>query len=173
MKRKTEFAWERQPGESEEAYAAFTVYYTARLERSIRKTAEKVGKSRVLMERWSRRWNWVDRAREYDNALAREEFKSTVRAVREMNAYQASVGKLLLSKGVKALSKMKDEKLVKMDAKTLLQFLVQGCGIERRARMSDVSIQAKQRVQEEHSTEYADDGLSEALSEAAKKVWKK
>ncbi len=168
MRKKTELAWERQPGESEEAYEAFTDYYK-NPKRSQKKTAKAVGKSEALIYRWSVRWNWSERAREYDNALVREDYLATIDEIRKMNRKQAVIGVLLQTKGVAALQKLKPEKL---SAKELIQFLIQGTNIERRARLSDVSIQNKKKAQEESSTEYADDGLSAALETAAKKVWK-
>lgn len=168
MRQKTELAWERQPGESEEAYAAFTDYYK-NPKRSQKKTAKVVGKSDALIYRWSVRWHWTERAREYDNALVREEYTATLDEIRKMNKAQAAIGLLLQKKGQEALEKLN---LKKMSAKDLLQFLIQGTTIERRARLSDVSIQNKKKAQEESSTEYADDGLSAALETAAKKVWK-
>lgn len=168
MRQKTELAWERQPGESEEAYEAFTDYYK-NPKRSQKKTAKAVGKSEALIYRWSVRWHWSDRAREYDNALVREEYTATLDEIRKMNKAQAAIGLLLQKKGQEALEKLN---LKKMSAKDLLQFLIQGTTIERRARLSDVSIQNKKKAQEESSTEYADDGLSAALETAAKKVWK-
>lgn len=168
MRQKTELAWERQPGESEEAYEAFTDYYK-NPKRSQKKTAKAVGKSEALIYRWSVRWHWTDRAREYDNALVREEYTATLDEIRKMNKAQAAIGLLLQKKGQEALEKLN---LKKMSAKDLLQFLIQGTTIERRARLSDVSIQNKKKAQEESSTEYADDGLSAALETAAKKVWK-
>lgn len=168
MRQKTELAWERQPGESEEAYEAFTDYYK-NPKRSQKKTAKSVGKSETLIYRWSVRWHWSERAREYDNALVREEYTATLDEIRKMNKAQAAIGLLLQKKGQEALEKLN---LKKMSAKDLLQFLIQGTTIERRARLSDVSIQNKKKAQEESSTEYADDGLSAALETAAKKVWK-
>ena len=168
MRKKTELAWERQPGESEEAYEAFTDYYK-NPKRSQKKTAKAVGKSEALIYRWSVRWHWTERAREYDNALVREEYTATLDEIRKMNKAQAAIGLLLQKKGQEALEKLN---LKKMSAKDLLQFLIQGTTIERRARLSDVSIQTKKKAQEESSTEYADDGLSAALETAAKKVWK-
>lgn len=168
MRKKTELAWERQPGESEEAYEAFTDYYK-NPKRSQKKTAKAVGKSDALIYRWSVRWHWSERAREYDNALVREEYTATLDEIRKMNKAQAAIGLLLQKKGQEALEKLD---LKKMSAKDLLQFLIQGTTIERRARLSDVSIQNKKKAQEESGTEYADDGLSAALETAAKKVWK-
>src|SRR2546426_846361 len=65
----------RMPGQRREtdvAYAAFQVYY--RLppgERSARLTAIKVGKSKKLIEDWSRFHHWVERAKAWDDHLAR------------------------------------------------------------------------------------------------------
>lgn len=137
MRKKPELAWERQPGESEEAYAAFTDYYK-NPKRSQKKTAKAVGKSEALIYRWSVRWHWSERAREYDNALVREDYLATIDEIRKMNRKQAVIGVLLQTKGVAALQKLKPEKLT---AKELIQFLIQGTNIERRARLSDVSIQ--------------------------------
>ena len=122
MRKKTELAWERQPGESEEAYEAFTDYYK-NPKRSQKKTAKAVGKSEALIYRWSVRWHWSERAREYDNALVREDYLATIDEIRKMNRKQAVIGVLLQTKGVAALQKLKPEKL---NAKELIQFLIQG-----------------------------------------------
>ena len=53
-------------------YQAFEVY--GRLpppERSIRRTAQILGKSRSQLERWSSLFNWVERAEAWDRSLAR------------------------------------------------------------------------------------------------------
>ena len=55
--------------------------------------------------------------------------------------------------------------------KLLLQYLVQGAGLERKARDSDVEIKTGNKEKEINETDYADDGLTEALRNSAKKVW--
>lgn len=88
--------WERQKGETGPAYDGFFVY--ARLPyshpapdgrdgaRSIAKAAEVCGKNKSLLERWSRRWRWVERAREFDIDRRREERD----ALRKAEADQAA-----------------------------------------------------------------------------------
>jgi hypothetical protein len=65
--------WSRQQGESRQAFAAFRTYLEAegRRTRSIRATANVLGKSRQLLERWSAQWRWVERCGRYDFALDR------------------------------------------------------------------------------------------------------
>jgi len=59
----------RQAGESLAAYAAFSVYREMAGEpggRSLRAVGRRLGKSRALVERWSRAWCWQARARAFD-----------------------------------------------------------------------------------------------------------
>ena len=47
--------WERQDGETAQAFQAFAEYRDMGAERSLAKVAQKLGKSKPLMERWSSR----------------------------------------------------------------------------------------------------------------------
>ncbi len=62
-------AFEQQPRESDKAFAAFSVYLSQGPERSLAKTAAKLGRSKVLMEKWSRRWAWPERVAAYNSPL--------------------------------------------------------------------------------------------------------
>ena len=171
MKRKTEFAWERQPGEGEEAYEAFTLYYKAGAKRGIRAVATQIGKSRTTCEKWSARYRWVDRARAYDNAIVQAEFKEAIAGIKQMNKKHADIGQLVLAKGLEILENIK---VKKVGAVTAAQLISLGAEMERKARTLDVDLYTKQqKTAEEHGTEYVDDGLAAALENAAKKVWKK
>lgn len=59
--------WERQPGETPEAWEAFRHYRDGGVTRSLRTVAEQLQKSQALMGRWSARHSWVLRASAYDN----------------------------------------------------------------------------------------------------------
>lgn len=65
--------WERQPGESARPFAAASEYILAGPQRSLAKVGQKLGKSVVLLERWSSRHDWVNRASAYDDHLAEVE----------------------------------------------------------------------------------------------------
>jgi CRP-like cAMP-binding protein len=74
--------WDRQPRETEPAYEAFLAYRDLGSGRSLAKVGAGLGKSEALMERWSSRWGWVERARAYDVEVQRrsdEDFFSEAR----------------------------------------------------------------------------------------------
>lgn len=53
--------WARAENESDPAHGAFLRYRDMGHERSLAKVARELGKSKQLMERWSRRWRWRQR----------------------------------------------------------------------------------------------------------------
>jgi hypothetical protein len=50
----------------------FTVYQEMGRERSLPAVARRCTKSATLIRRWSSRWRWIERARGYDNFMARQ-----------------------------------------------------------------------------------------------------
>src|SRR5262252_475496 len=62
--------FEQQRRESAKAFAAFRAYLELGPERSLAAVAEKLGKSKVMMERWSRRFDWTARVVAYAAHLA-------------------------------------------------------------------------------------------------------
>lgn len=133
--KETEGEWYRKKDESEQAYEAFKVYYKMGTERSCVKVARILGKSDTLITGWCSRWNWVERSRAYDNALEKEAFKSACDEIRKMNQQQAQIGLLVQKKAIEALKELKAKELY---PKLLLQYLVEGARLERRARVSEV-----------------------------------
>lgn len=65
--------WEKLPKESSRAFAAFHTYLGLGSERSIEAAGKKVGKCSKVLERWSKKFGWTDRARDYDAHLVRVE----------------------------------------------------------------------------------------------------
>jgi hypothetical protein len=61
--------WERRPDESPPAYEAFRVYLDAGPARSGAKVANELQKSRSLINRWSARHGWPDRAAAWESHL--------------------------------------------------------------------------------------------------------
>lgn len=59
--------WDRQSGESAPAYEAFLTYRDMGYARSNGGVAQKLGKSKTLMDRWSAQWNWVQRTEAWDS----------------------------------------------------------------------------------------------------------
>lgn len=61
--------FDQRSNESTPAWEAFTVYRDMRAERSHEAVGQKLGKSSALISRWSKRHEWVIRARAYDIAM--------------------------------------------------------------------------------------------------------
>jgi hypothetical protein len=76
-------AFEQQPKESDKAFAAFSLYLSQGPERSLAKTATKLGRSKVLMEKWSRRFDWPARVATYNSHMALVEREAAEALVRE------------------------------------------------------------------------------------------
>ena len=76
-------AFEQQPRESAKAFAAFSLYLGMGPERSLAAVGKKLGKSKVMMEKWSRRFDWPARVVAHGGHLAlveREAAEAVVRA---------------------------------------------------------------------------------------------
>lgn len=132
-----ENSWERQPGEGTPAYQAFCLYRdlphrNPPEKRCIRAVCEILHKSRVTLGDWSVKWNWVERCRDYDNELQREEFEVRKAAIREMQEAHITVAKALQKKALKALAELPQET---MSARNILDYLIQGIELERRAKI--------------------------------------
>lgn len=65
--------FEQQPRESNKAFAAFSLYLGLGPQRSLAAVAREVGKSKRMMERWSRRFDWPARVQAHAGHLAQME----------------------------------------------------------------------------------------------------
>lgn len=75
--------FERQPRETSKAFAAFQEYLGLGPERSLAAVGEKLGKSKVMMEKWSRKYDWPARVAAHGAHLAvieREAAEAVARA---------------------------------------------------------------------------------------------
>lgn len=89
--------WERQKGETEQAYYAFCLYRDQTIPRGYAAVISELGKSKTLIHRWGSRWYWRERTRAYDRHLEdqvrREQVAATKamarRQARDAQAYQA------------------------------------------------------------------------------------
>jgi hypothetical protein len=67
--------FEQQPRETSKAYAAFREYLDLGPQRSLVAVGQKLGKSRVVIERWSSKFDWVSRVQAHTAHLAELERK--------------------------------------------------------------------------------------------------
>ena len=68
--------FEQQSRESNKAFAAFRTYLELGPERSLATVAERVGKSKTMVERWSRRFDWPARVEAHAAHVADAERKA-------------------------------------------------------------------------------------------------
>jgi hypothetical protein len=78
--------WDRQPGESDQAWQAWTAYRDQELPRSLRRAARTHGNHLTTMAKHSERWQWVTRAAAWDVEKDRAR-------TREMLAEQEALGR--------------------------------------------------------------------------------
>jgi len=104
-------AWDRLSSESAKAYAAFSLYLEMDTARSLVAVSRKCGKHKSLLERWSVRHRWQERARDYDVALAQTDFENAISARREMKFRHRQVARLLIEKAAAAAKRLNPAKL--------------------------------------------------------------
>lgn len=80
-----EHPWERLQHETDPAWQAFVIYRDLGPDkRTHRAVSSQLGKSRVQMEEWSSKYQWVDRCHEYDQNQDREARAVVARDRRKM-----------------------------------------------------------------------------------------
>ena len=125
--------WERQPGESAQAYEAFAIYRDMGSNRSLRVVAEQLSKSDTLIKRWSREKKWGERCRAYDNHL---------------DDVARHIG-IALQLQEKALAELKNLPDGSMTPKDIIQFLDKATELERDNRMEEAGVTAGGKTAEE------------------------
>jgi len=144
--------WERQPGETVRAYAAFCVYRDLfPQERSLRRAAEELAKTdpksrraeailRVL-KAWSAKYRWVERVKAWDDEQDRLNRARQLREIQEMRERHANIAKHLQAKAYERLKRLDPDEL---EAPDVLRYFVEAARLERLAR-GEPDIIAEQR----------------------------
>lgn len=127
-------SYDRQEGETDQAWQAFVIYRDLGVERSQRLVASQLGISDALAARWSSQWRWLKRVSDYENDLDRAKRAAELKAVEEMRRRQIKIGMRLQEVAVKELEKYardveQDHKQLK--PRELSRFLKEGTGLER------------------------------------------
>jgi hypothetical protein len=115
--------WERQPGESTKAWAAFCTYRDLGKSRGIRGAAAAIGKAPRQLDTWSSKFGWVKRAAAFDSHHDRRRLESALdadcelhsRKLEEFRSQSEQLGKAqialcaeLLAIGQRELKRVKD-----------------------------------------------------------------
>ena len=128
--------WERQPDESAKAYEAFVTYRDMGEERTITAVVKKCEKSRSLIDRWKKLWDWEKRVLAYDNELQKEDLKKAKKERREMNRRHADLS-LRLQKA--ALTALENKDFSEMTDRDIVSFVRLAAELERTARADDAA----------------------------------
>ncbi|WP_406722862.1 hypothetical protein OG968_23960 [Streptomyces althioticus] len=123
-------SWERQSGESVQAFEAFAVYRDLGPARSVTKVARELDKSRALVGRWSRQFAWVVRAAAYDREQDRLFLTEQAQARRDLARRHAKLAQAVQSKAVARLQSLDPRELSPSE---LLRYIQVAAEIERRA----------------------------------------
>lgn len=123
-------SWERQSGESVQAFEAFAVYRDLGPVRSVTKVARELDKSRTLVGRWSRQFAWVMRAAAYDREQDRLFLLEQAQARREIARRHAKLAQAVQGKAVARLQSLDPRELSPSE---LLRYVQVATEIERRA----------------------------------------
>ena len=112
--------WERQEGESAQAFQAFAVYRDMGAERSLVKVAQKLGKSKALMERWSSRWQWGVRVEAWDDEMDKCTCRELQKGIAEMRKNHVGIAKAMLVKALQALQKIPTDEISPRDVSNMV-----------------------------------------------------
>lgn len=123
--------WERQKGESEKAFEAFTIYRNMGQGRTVTAVGKKLGKSRNLIDRWKDRWNWKERVRSYDNELEKQAKEKAIKDYKSMTERHIKIAMQLQKKALKAFNNLEIEE---MSPKDIKEFLKMATELERLSR---------------------------------------
>ena len=88
-------------------------------------------KSRTLVDRWKRQWNWAERVRAYDRELERAAHEEALKAVREMSRRHIGIGVRMQSVAIEALGNVSTKK---MRPKDIVALIHEGAKLERDSR---------------------------------------
>lgn len=135
--RTTESVWERQKNESQQAYEAFVAYRDLGAERSTAKVAQRLGKSKALIQRWCSRYDWVERARAYDNFIDDGVRREALKKYKDMNARHIKLALQLQQKALKAMEELPDDAL---SPKDIVQFIDKAIAIEKMTRKEEAGV---------------------------------
>lgn len=150
MAKWTDKPWERQKGESAQAYEAFTIYLGMGTERSLNAVARQLSKSLQLIKRWSREKDWQERVRAYDNDIEREARKKAIADRKAMTERHIGIAMQLQKKALEALGSLSVED---MSPKDIKEYIKMATDLERLNRTLE---EESQKAGEAGPTQLAD-----------------
>lgn len=97
--------YHKQPKETGKAFEAFKVYLTLGPTRLLKQVAAQVKKNHKLIEQWSARWAWVERAAAWDAEHDAALFEDMAKAAKAANLKHLKLAEQLVALGIDRLPK--------------------------------------------------------------------
>lgn len=161
--KRTEQPWERQKGESAQAFEAFSLYLEMGADRSLRAVSKELSKSIPLIKRWCSAYNWVERCRAWDNHLQHEAKKAAVTEVRNMTKRHVKMAQQIQNAAMLALKEMGSDMVNPKNFAAIVKLATE---LERQNLEAEVAA-----VSEDISSTQA--GGPSTLAEAINEAWQK
>jgi hypothetical protein len=127
------YRWDRQKGESRQAYAAFVAYRDIGATRTQNKVAAQLGKSSQLMARWSTRWAWIERVDAWDAQLEREAQVAALAEARQRGRDIIKSAQFVQALALQRFKKLHEDpnEIAKVKVRDALSMLVEGVKMEK------------------------------------------
>lgn len=151
MPYKPDKPWERQVGESGQAYEAFAAYRDAGKSRTVSAVVKRLKKSRSLIDRWKATWNWEERVVAYDNDIERQAREQAIKDKKSMLNRHIKIAMQVQTKALEALKKLDVEA---MSPKDIKEYIRMATDLERLSRTFNVEQQ--EETEESKGTSLAD-----------------
>lgn len=161
--KKTEQPWERQKGESAQAFEAFFLYLEMGASRSLRAVSQELGKSKTLIDRWSRTYKWVERCRAWDNHLQYEAKKAAITEVRNMTKRHVTMAQQIQNAAMRALQELGSDMVNPKNFAAIVKLATE---LERQ------NLEAQVTAASEEISSTQDDGPS-TLADAINEAWRR
>lgn len=161
--KRTEQPWERQKGESAQAFEAFLVYLQMGPKRTITAVGKRLVKSRNLIDRWKERWNWPERVRAWDNHLQQEAKKAAITEVRNMTRRHITMAQQIQNAAMLALKELGSDMVNPKNFAAIVKLATE---LERQ------NLEAEAAVAKEETSSTQDDGPG-TLADAINEAWKR
>ena len=161
--KRTEQPWERQKGESAQAFEAFFLYLEMGASRSLRAVSQELGKSKTLIDRWSRTYKWVERCRAWDNHLQYEAKKAAITEVRNMTKRHVTKAQQNKNAAMRALKELGRDMVNPKNFAAIVKLATE---LERQ------NLEAQVTAASEEISSTQDDGPS-TLADAINEAWRR
>jgi len=160
--------WDRQKNESSKAYAAFCVYRDLGPDRSLEKVRQTLDKprSRKWLGEWCATYNWVERARAYDDYLEKKKREEKEKAILEMAERHARLAMAFQQRVAERLREINPSELSPadmarwLDIATKLERLSRGepTEIEKQEHSGDIEVEIRLVDEDEYGNEEEEEG---------------